>query len=129
MSNPKDQPNKKIEVWSRSKIPDSILGYAREMRKDPTESEAILWNSLRGRKLNKLKFRRQQPFKGYILDFYCEEVRLGVEVDGEIHLNQDQKKYDQLRTDFLAEYGIKIIRFTNDQVINKMKEVLNSIKE
>lgn len=99
------------------------------MRKDPTEAEALLWESLRGRRLNKLKFRRQQPIKGYILDFYCEELRLGVEVDGEIHLKEDQKKYDRLRTDFLAEYGIKIIRFTNDQVIGKMKEVLNSIKE
>lgn len=129
MSKPEDQTNQKIELWSKDKIPKAILGFAREMRKNPTEAEELLWKSLRGGRLNKLKFRRQQPLKGKILDFYCEEVRLGVEVDGEIHFTDEQKNYDRLRTDFLAEYGIKIIRFTNDQVINKMKEVLSSIKE
>lgn len=67
--------------------------------------------------------------QGYILDFYCEEVRLGVEVDGGIHIRKEQIKYDQQRSEYLAEYGIKVIRFTNDQVISNMKEVLNLIKE
>jgi len=58
------------------------------MRKDPTEAGALLWESLTGRRLNKLKFKRHQPIKGYILDFYCEELGIGVEVDGEIHLEE-----------------------------------------
>lgn len=65
---------------------------------------------------------------GYILDFYSEGVRLGVEVDGENHAKAEQMKYDRQRSEYLAEYGIEIIRFTNDQVINMMNEVLNMIK-
>lgn len=129
MSKLNDEINREIEVWIRDKTPEVILGHAREMRKDPTEAEQLLWKQLRGRKLGNLKFRRQQPLQGYILDFYCEAKRLGVEVDGEIHLSIEQKKYDQQRTENLAKYGIKIIRFRNDQVISNMKEVLNSIQE
>jgi len=129
MSRSKDEINQEIEVWSRDKTPEVILGHAREMRKVPTEAELLLWKQLRGRNLGNLKFRRQQPMQGYILDFYCEAARLGVEVDGEIHLGVDQSKYDQQRSEYLAEYGIKIIRFTNDQVISNMREVLDSIKE
>jgi very-short-patch-repair endonuclease len=129
MSKLKDEVNREIEGWSRDKTPEVILGHAREMRKAPTEAEQLLWKQLRGRKLGNLKFRRQQPMQGYILDFYCEAARLGVEVDGEIHLSVEQRKYDQERSEYLAEYGIKVIRFTNDQVINDMNAVLNSIKE
>jgi len=128
MTRPSNNTNREIDVWNRNKIPGAILGHAREMRRSPTDAEQLLWEELRGKKLDKLKFRRQQPMQGYILDFYCDEVRLGVEVDGEIHLGVEQKKYDQQRSEYLAEYGIRIIRFTNDQVINNMKEVLNLIK-
>jgi len=129
MSTPKDRINREVEVWSRDKTPQVILGHAREMRKNPTDAEQLLWKELRGRKLDNLKFRRQQPMQGYILDFYCEAVRLGVEVDGEIHVKKEQLKYDQQRSEYLEEYGIKIIRFTNDQIINCKKEVLNTIRE
>ncbi len=129
MAKPQDEVNREMEIWSRDKTPEVILGHAREMRKNPTEAEQLLWRALRGRNLSNLKFRRQQPMKGYILDFYCEAARLGVEADGEIHLGEQQKKYDQERTEYLAEYGIKIIRFTNDQIIKAMTEVLMSIEE
>jgi very-short-patch-repair endonuclease len=129
MAKPQNKVNREIEIWSRDKTPDLILGHAREMRKNPTEAEQLLWRALRGRNLSDLKFRRQQPMKGYILDFYCEAARLGVEADGEIHLGERQKRYDQERTEYLAEYGIKIIRFTNDQIIKAMTEVLMSIEE
>jgi very-short-patch-repair endonuclease len=122
-----DNPNREIEVWSRDKTPDQILVYSRNMRKNPTEAEELLWSKLRGRRLNKLKFRRQQHLKGFILDFYCESARLGVEVDGEIHLEKEQHEYDNQRIKFLAEFGIKILRFTNDQVLNEIQEVLSKI--
>ena len=117
----------KTEVWSRNRVPELILGYARGMRKNPTQAEELLWQELRGRKLNNLKFRRQQHMKGYILDFYCDAVRLGVEVDGAIHLQEKQIKYDADRSNHLAEYGIKIIRFKNEEVLEHMSDVLNSI--
>jgi 5-methyltetrahydrofolate--homocysteine methyltransferase len=128
MAKPQDEINREIEIWSRDKTPDVILGHAREMRKNPTKAEQLLWRALRGRNLSNFKFRRQQPMKGYILDFYCEAARLGVEADGEIHLGEQQKRYDQERTEYLAEYGIKIIRFTNDQIIKAMTEVLMAIE-
>jgi very-short-patch-repair endonuclease len=88
MAKPQDEINREIEIWSRDKTPDVILGHAREMRKNPTKAEQLLCRALRGRNLSNLKFRRQQPMKGYILDFYCKAGRLGVEVDGEIHWSQ-----------------------------------------
>ncbi|MBP9925611.1 MAG: endonuclease domain-containing protein [Cyclobacteriaceae bacterium] len=98
------------------------------MRKNETEAEEKLWEHLRNRKLDNLKFRRQQPMEGFILDFYCQEARLGIEVDGEIHLETKQNKYDQQMTEYLAELGIKIIRFSNDSVMNDVFEVLDIIK-
>jgi len=124
-----DNPNREIETWSRDKTPERILGYARSMRKNPTEAEELLWTKLRGRRLTKLKFRRQQHLKGFILDFYCESARLGVEVDGEIHLEKEQQEYDNQRTEYLAEYGIKIIRFRNHQVLNTISDVLSIISK
>jgi very-short-patch-repair endonuclease len=129
MPGAKDETNREIEIWSRDKTPEVILGHAREMRKNPTKAEQLLWKALRGRNLSNLKFRRQQPMKGYILDFYCEAARLGVEVDGEIHLSEQQRKYDLGRTEYLAEYGIKILRFKNEDIINTIIEVLNTIEK
>ena len=122
-----DNSNPEIEIWSRDKTPERILMYVRNMRKNPTEAEELLWTKLRGRRLNKLKFRRQQHLKGFILDFYCESVRLGVEADGEIHLGKEQQEYDKQRTEYLAESGIKILRFTNEQILNEIQEVLSNI--
>jgi very-short-patch-repair endonuclease len=129
MAKSKDNLNREIEIWSKKKTPDQILNYAREMRKGPTEAESILWSNLRNRKLDNLKFRRQQHIEGFILDFYCEAARLGVEVDGEIHLNEEQRNFDQQRTEYLAEFGIRIIRFKNNEVINNSINVLNKISE
>ena len=124
-----DNLNREIEVWSRDKTPEQILIHARNMRKNPTEAEEFLWTRIRGRRLNKFKFRRQQHLKGFILDFYCESARLGVEVDGEIHLKKEQADFDKQRTEYLAEFGVKIIRFTNDEVLNKIQEVLIAISK
>ncbi len=130
MEQPKDDNlNHEIEVWSRGKTPLQILVHARNMRKNPTEAEELLWTRLRGKRLNKLKFRRQQHLQGFILDFYCESARLGMEVDGEIHLQKEQADFDKQRTEYLAEFGVKIIRFTNDQVLNTIQEVLHAISK
>ncbi|MDZ7647651.1 MAG: endonuclease domain-containing protein [Cytophagales bacterium] len=105
-----------------------LLENARSNRKNATEAEEKLWEHLRDRKLDNLKFRRQQPMEEFILDFYCQEARLAVEVDGEIHLDEEQKKYDQQRTEYLDEFGIKVIRFSNDSVMNDVPNVLGMIK-
>lgn len=109
-------------------IPTQLLENARELRKNQTEAEELLWQLLRNRKLNNLKFRRQHPLKvNFILDFYCAEHKLGIEIDGGCHNDIEQIERDKVRTEIISQYGIKIIRFTNEQVLNETKNVLTQI--
>jgi very-short-patch-repair endonuclease len=104
-----------------------IFTNAKELRKIQTEAEIKLWDEIRNRKLNGLKFRRQHPIGNYILDFYCHEKRLGIEIDGNIHLTEENIEYDKYRTYELKELGVTIIRFRNEEVIEsleKIKEVI-----
>jgi very-short-patch-repair endonuclease len=101
------------------------LKSGKEMRKNSTEAESVLWEELRNRKLG-VKFRRQHPIDVFIADFICLEKMLIIEVDGAIHL--EQKEYDATRTIELNKVGFDVIRFSNDDVINNTKNVLNKIK-
>lgn len=101
----------------------------REMRKNPTEAERVLWERLRDRRLNGYKFRRQHPIGGYVLDFYCAEAHLGIEVDGGVHLNVEQAVDDQRRSQDLARMGISILRFWNSEVLADLERVLSRISE
>ncbi len=105
-----------------------IFQFAEENRLKPTPAEALLWEVLKGNKLERKKFRRQHPIGKYILDFYCHAEKLGIEIDGEYHNDDNQKKYDEDRTNAIAMENIKIIRFTNEQVMNDMELVINEIK-
>lgn len=102
---------------------------AAELRKNMTYAEKVLWQQLRNRKLNNLKFRRQHPVDIFILDFYCHEKRLAVEVDGGIHKSPEQKEWDENRTFVLNEFGIRVLRFSNDEVIDSIGKVLEAMKE
>ena len=102
---------------------------AHRLRKNLTEAEKLLWAELRNRKIMGLKFRRQHPLHYYIADFYCHEQRLVIEIDGEIHMQEKQKEHDENRTAELDRFGIRVIRFTNEQVINSMGEVIQTIKD
>lgn len=109
-------------------IPTTLLEHARELRKKQTKPEELLWQLLRNRQLSNLKFRRQHPLKvNFILDFYCAEAKLGIEVDGGYHKNADQQEYDKLRTEIISQYGIRIIRFTNEEILNDTQHVLDTI--
>ena len=99
------------------------------MRRDYTIAEKIMWQQLRNRQLNNLKFRRQHPFGKYILDFYCHEKKVSIELDGGIHQDISQLKYDQARTLALNQEGIMEIRFANQAVIDRVKDVLKALKE
>ncbi|MBT1696999.1 DUF559 domain-containing protein [Fulvivirgaceae bacterium PWU4] len=105
-----------------------LFGYARVNRQISTEAEAILWQCLRNRKLKGCKFRRQHPIADYIADFYCFERGLVIEVDGEYHMDKEQMAYDEQRTNRLNELKIKVIRFTNREVMEKLDFVLKEIK-
>lgn len=102
---------------------------AAELRKSMTVAEKILWQRLRNRQVNGLKFRRQHPVDVFILDFYCHVKKLAIEVDGGIHNNEEQREWDENRTYELNEFGIKVLRFTNEEVIDQTKEVMKSIFE
>jgi very-short-patch-repair endonuclease len=98
------------------------------LRKNQTEAEEILWQLLRNRKLGGFKFRRQHPIsEGFILDFYCPEVRLAIELDGAYHKEEKQQEYDEGRTYELEKYGIKVIRFWNSEIENSAEQVLTCI--
>ena len=105
--------------------PDT-LETARILRKRMTNCEILLWEKLKGKQIQGLRFRSQHPIDIYIVDFYCHEARLVVEIDGQIH--EGQIEYDDGREAEIEKYDIKVIRFTNDEVINNIDKVVNNIK-
>jgi len=106
-----------------------LYEYSRALRKETTKAEERLWEFLRGKKLNGLKFRRQHPFHNYIADFYCHERKLVIELDGAVHSTGENAEYDKGRTFELEELGIIVLRFWNDEVMNEIERVLTRIKE
>jgi len=106
-----------------------LYQYGRELRQESTEAEKLLWEELRNRKLKGLKFRRQHPIDTFVLDFYCHERKLAIELDGSIHDGKLNKEYDEARTAMLGGLGIYTLRFRNDEVINNIESVLRKINE
>ena len=93
------------------------------MRMMPTEAEALLWTALRGRRLRGWKFRRQHMIKGYVVDFYCAELWLAVEVDGQVH--QGRQLEDRDRDDNLALLGVRMVRLRNDDVLERIEATVS----
>ena len=106
-----------------------IFKRAIELRKNMTGTEKILWSALRRKQLSGKRFRRQHPIETFIIDFYCHEARLVIEVDGGIHLEKEHKEYDSGRSNELEQLGLKIIRFTNEQIKNNLNEALREIEK
>ena len=104
---------------------EQLKPYAREMRKNPTPAEDALWQHLRHKQLG-VKFRRQHAIEHFIVDFYAREPRLIIEVDGPIH--ETQKEYDAARQAFLESLGYRVLRFTNEQVLQDIHTVLAAIR-
>ena len=100
---------------------------ARRLRKKMTPAEEHLWSALKNKQLEGLRFRRQHPVGNLILDFYCPSCKLVIEVDGEVH--SDRLDYDDARTDKLGEYGYKVLRFSNERIINDLSQVLAEIRQ
>jgi len=109
-------------------IPDALLARARELRQNATDAEQLMWKILRNRGFHDAKFRRQHPKEGFILDYYCHEAKLCIELDGGQHNEDEQVKYDEERTRILLERrGIRVVRFWNSDVLNKTEDVLNEL--
>jgi len=113
-------------IITEQKVTKEKLQRARELRRDMTPAEKILWEELRANKLG-VHFRRQQVIAGFIVDFYCHKSALVVEVDGDIHdLQQDE---DERREKVLSELGLRIVRFQNNEVMKELSRVMGKIRE
>ena len=103
---------------------EKLTEHAKEMRKNPTPAERKLWQFLR---TFPLKMWRQKPIEHFIVDFYCPKLKLVIEVDGEGHFTPDGMAYDAERTKVLEGYGLRVVRFTNDQVLREFEAVCEEI--
>ena len=107
----------------------STLEKRRNLKKNQTETEILIWNELRARRFNDIKFRRQYGVGEYILDFYSPQLKLAIEIDGNQHYKKENLEYDKVRTKYLNNLGIKVIRFKNIEVLNNLTGVLEEIKK
>ena len=104
-----------------------LLEVRRHLRNEPTPAEKYLWQFLRRGQLSGFKFRRQASIGKYIVDFYCPQAKLAVELDGNHHMECSQQVYDAERTDFLSGVGIYVLRFPNELVLTSPQAVLDTI--
>jgi very-short-patch-repair endonuclease len=101
--------------------------FAKNLRTNATDVELLLWQHLRSHRFFDVKFKRQQPIGGYIVDFICFKAKLIIELDGGQHM--EQREYDEKRTGWLRSQGFEIIRFWNNEVIENLEGVLMVIAE
>jgi very-short-patch-repair endonuclease len=106
-----------------------IFEKAKMLRKNMTKAELKLWEKLKGKKMLGLRFRPQHPIDIFIADFYCHPLKLILEVDGGIHKSKEQKEYDIGREGELENWGMKVIRFTNEEIENEIDLVMIEIKQ
>jgi very-short-patch-repair endonuclease len=121
----------KTDFYTRNMFYGANAGTLRTagiLRKNMTKAELILWDKLKAKNIFKSKFRRQHPIDIFIVDFYCHEYKLVIEIDGEIHNNEEYSGYDDGRMAEMRKLGIIVLRFTNDHVIYKLDEVILRIQ-
>lgn len=114
-------------IYVSDEIRRKMVEIAREFRKQPTNGEKILWEALRGKKLDGIKFRRQQPVGYFVVDFYNSVNRLVVEVDGPIH--EFQKEVDKARQEILEELGLVVLRVNSEVIEKNLPVALDMIRK
>ena len=113
----------------KSYTPVIDIDHARSLRATATEAERRMWNRLRNKQIAGLKFRRQHPVMGYILDFACEQIKLAIELDGGQHNEPDALEKDARRTELLGKAGWRVLRFWNNEVLENIDGVFTIIFE
>ncbi|MEK7537826.1 MAG: endonuclease domain-containing protein [Patescibacteria group bacterium] len=101
----------------------------KQLRRQATPTEVMLWHHLRGRRLLGYKFRRQHSIGRYVLDFYCPELRLGIEVDGGQHSDRVIAENDAMRSEWLKHFRVTVVRFNNADVMNNRSGVIERLEE
>ena len=104
-----------------------IIDRANQLRRNTTIPEKLLWEKLNNNQLLKLHFRRQHPIYRFIADFYCHKIKLVIELDGDSHTSKEAQSYDENRTAEMENFGIVVVRFKNEEVINQLPEVVAKI--
>ena len=112
-------------IVTEQRVTKAKLERAKELRREMTPAEKLLWQEIRANKLG-VRFRRQQVIQGFIVDFYCHKAGLVIEVDGDIH--DLQKEEDERREKVLSVMGLRIVRFRNDEVVKSLFSVVGKIK-
>lgn len=112
---------RKRQIFSANRM----IYRRRDLRQKSTQAEEILWNVVRRKNLG-YKFKRQFSIDNFVIDFYCPDKKLAIELDGEIH--KQRKIYDAYRTKYLKAYGVKEIRFTNTEIVKDLTDVVRQIK-
>jgi very-short-patch-repair endonuclease len=102
--------------------------YARELRNNSTLSEVLLWNHLKGKQMKGFDFHRQKPIDNYIVDFYCPELFLAIEIDGSSHYHEEAVEKDRVRQTRLESLGVKFLRFDDLDVKKRIDKVLEEIE-
>jgi very-short-patch-repair endonuclease len=124
MANPPALP---APAWEPAPVPHALLVAARTLRTDMTDAEQFLWQCLRAKQMGGFKFRRQHPFHQYVLDFYCASAKLAIELDGSGHDSDEGRSNDAIRSAFLLQHGIRVLRFWNNQLFQQTEAVLTQI--
>ena len=106
-----------------------FIQRARDLRKNSTEAEKLLWSKLRNNQFLNIKFRRQHPYPPYMIDFYNEDHKIAIELDGGQHNDSEQQNYDKARTQFLEKGGVRVVRFWNNDVLNNIEGALEELKK
>ncbi|MGQ0621017.1 MAG: endonuclease domain-containing protein [Panacagrimonas sp.] len=112
--------------WKHA-LPLETLTRARQLRATMTDAENLMWHLLRDRRFGGLKFRRQHPLPPCVLDFYCQALKLGVELDGGQHNEDSAQCRDLARSRVLQDHGIHVIRYWNHDVLMRTEEVLSDL--
>ncbi|BFM38534.1 endonuclease domain-containing protein [Synechocystis sp. LKSZ1] len=99
----------------------------RQLRQNPTKAESIVWQYFKGKKIANCKFRRQYSIGPFVVDFYCPELKLAIEIDGESHDSLEAQAYDLNRQQYIEAFGISFLRFTNQQIYENAESVMMSI--
>ncbi|EKE11924.1 MAG: hypothetical protein ACD_14C00071G0001 [uncultured bacterium] len=116
-------------MHTKPKISEKISVRTKNLRRNQTPQEVILWSRLRGNRFHGLKFRRQHSLGRYIVDFVCLDKKLIIELDGWQHKEEKQERYDTVRTEFLESCGFKVLRFWNNEINNNLDGVVFKIEE
>jgi very-short-patch-repair endonuclease len=115
------------KIWTPPRASPAAVTRAKELRKEATSAEQLLWKSLRDRRLQNCKFRRQHPIGKYVLDFFSYEAKLAIELDGSIH--DDPQEADLWREQVIGTRGIRFLRFRNEEVDHNLNYVLERISQ